>query len=616
MREKPSYKRIYSLTCSMFLVVICLALGFLLLRKEGDVLFRMSELNLFLDTRLFYDTLNIYPGGTLSWMSCWCAGWLHNPVLGVGLWMLIWLAIVAMLCYLGRLRGSWMITAAATPILLAGIVAQTGYWIYYQKMEGYLYAPSLGILFSLAAACIGRITPGERGLLKPLWMLLWGTMGYVLLGAWSFIGTMLLAWPKDWKEEHRFTRIFIPAMLGILLVAVVPQVGYQHYYTQLEHSEIYKAAMPTLGINGDSYTTYKWPYFLALISLFPALLNLLPEKLKSQQQIGLLAGILLVGASAWETSRIWFHDINFHKEVRMHTAIEKMDWEGVLHIAREKSDTPPTRVMVWYKNLALFHLGKAGDELFRYPEGDALQKAPWLVRMSQVGGKMLYYQFGRPNFCYRWCMEDGVEYGWTVYDLQLMTKASLLGGDWEVARKYLDLLEHTHYYKDWARTYKTFLYHPERVKEDPEMGFILHLMPSTNHLDADNTKIEVYLLDSFARGNGTDPLFQEMSLLCAMLGRDIPTFWPQFFQYCSLHPGEHIPTLYQEAAYLYGMLEHQVDVDRLPFDESVRKTYADFMQFNSQCGATTEAQRRAAFHPRFGDTFYYYYFLVRDLKTN
>ena len=612
---KFSIERIRHLAAFLLPAFACLVPGWLLLKEESDVLFRMSELNLFLDTRLFFDTLNIYPGGTLSWMACWCAEWLHYPALGVGLLVLMWMLIIAMVCYLGRLKGSWTTLASATPILLAGIIAQTGYWIYYQKMEGYLFAPTIGILFSLSAACVGRLLP-ERwgGIFRLAWMLLWGTWGYILLGAWSFVGTLLLAWPKNGRFWT--LRQLLPLALSILLILLFPKIACQHIYSQVEQSEIYRAAMPTFAVNDKSFQVYRWPYLLAVFSLFPALLNILSERLKKRQAMGYILGILIICGAAWETSHIWFRDTNFHKEVRMHTAIEKMDWEKVLHIAREKSEAPPTRLLVWYKNLALFRLGRAGDELFHFPEGDTMQNAPWMVHISQVGGKMLYYQFGRANFCYRWCMEDGVEYGWTVYNLQLMVKASLLSGDWEVAEKYLNLLEHTRFYKDWAQQYRAFLRHPERVKEDPEMGFIQHLMPSKSHLDADNTKVEVYLLDSFAKGKGTDPLFQEMSLLCAMLGRDIPTFWPHFFQYCQMHSGEHIPTHYQEAAYLYGMLEHQVDVNQMPFDESVRKSYADFMQFNAQCGNMTQEQKRVAFRPQFGNTFYYYYFLIRNLKTN
>jgi hypothetical protein len=73
-----------------------------------------------------------------------------------------------------------------------------------------------------------------------------------------------------------------------------------------------------------------------------------------------------------------------------------------------------------------------------------------------------------------------------------------------------------------------------------------------------------------------------------------------------------MPTHYQEAAYLYGQLEHQVDVSHMPFDPEVVQTYNDFMALAQQCKGMSEEQMRQVFYPRFGHTFYYEYFLIRN----
>lgn len=54
----------------------------------------------------------------------------------------------------------------------------------------------------------------------------------------------------------------------------------------------------------------------------------------------------------------------------------------------------------------------------------------------------------------------------------------------------------------------------------------------------------------------------------------------------------------------------------MPFDESIKQSYQQFMDFNTQCGSMSEEQKKIAFRPQFGDTFYYFYFLVRNQKTN
>ena len=126
----------------------------------------------------------------------------------------------------------------------------------------------------------------------------------------------------------------------------------------------------------------------------------------------------------------------------------------------------------------------------------------------------------------------------------------------------------------------------------------------------------MYLLQTFARGNGDDPLFQEMTLICALYMKDIDIFWPRFMKYATMHPHDRMPRHYQEAAYLYGHLENKVDISHMPFDQQVRDSYDRFMQFNTQCGPMTDEQKAVAFYPQFGDTFFYFYFLVRNQKTN
>ena len=231
-------------------------------------------------------------------------------------------------------------------------------------------------------------------------------------------------------------------------------------------------------------------------------------------------------------------------------------------------------------------------------------------------------------------MEEGVEFGWKAETLKFMARTSLLNHEWTVARKYLDLLKKTTFHRQWAERYEKLLDTPEAFDLETleasakagkplldeqamkEFAPILHMMTYPDRLDGDNTLVEMYLLQTFAKGNGDDPLFQEMTLICALIMKDIDLFWPRFMKFATMHPELHMPRHYQEAAYLYGHLEDKVDISRMPFDQEVRDSYERFMRFNEQCGPMSEEQKAVAFYPQFGGTFYYFYFLVRNQKTN
>ena len=621
--QKKNFK---TLLIPLLLIAALIVIGVRLLDSEREIIFRMQELSLFLPTRLFFATSIIYPGGVLTWAAAWATQFFYHPVFGVTLMLVCWTTIMGLTCYLFRLRGIWQGLSLLIALALLACLVQTGYWLYYMKLQGHVWVPTLGVLFSLIFALPYRLIPNQWARIG--WMATVGILGYPLMGAWSFlaIGIMgLLGIEKDkWKLA-----------IGLLLIVAIPPIMQQWFYGQVQPNTVYTATMPSFQYGDNSFKEYHYSYYaIPLIFIIIALAGKFGERLEQKKLLPIIIVLLLTAIGIGGVSKRWYRDTNFHKEVAMMNAIEQLDWERVLRIMLSQDmgePMPPTRVMVMMKNLALFRLGRAGDEMFRYPEGAEQQHAPWTVRMTQVGGKTLYYHYGKAGFCYRWCMEDGVEFGWSVDVLKYMSKTSLISHDWEVARKSLNLLKKTRYHKEWAERYETFIEHPELMEADEEMKIIVPMSQFPDRLDGDNTLIELYLLKTFANGTGADVYYQEMTLLCSLIMKDIDLFWPRFRQWLNMHQKDEnfrVPRYYQEAAYLYIMLEPQRPselwpgetnaqaLSKIPFDETIKQSYQNFMNFNTQCGSMSEEQKAVAFHPQFGDTFYYFYFLVRNQKTN
>ncbi len=649
-----------------FIVIIAIiaVFAFKLISSESETLLRAQELNLWLPTGLYWKTLMQYPGGAASWFATYLTQYFYYPWLGVGILCGLWLIICGLLAWSFRLKGPWVALTALVPLALLACFTQTGYWIYYQKLQGHLFVPTVGVLFATLCLVFQRLLSDYLPIriaryARLVWMALVCILGYPFFGAWALGATGLLGTlpppsllrreqlPSVDKSQQTST-VFTPSLIGragggslfaLILIAAIPQIYYQQLFEMTEHGFIYVAAMPSFRYGKEVFTIYRLPYYAIILSfLILAIIGWVrgvfaTDKLRPWLQS--LITIILLFLAIFGVSKAWYHDANFQKELGMNRAIEELDWERVLTIARDGSSTvKPTRQMVLYKNLALFRLGRAGNEMFFYPEGAVQQNAPWKVRITQVGGKLIYYHYGKENFCYRWCMEDGVEFGWKAETLKFMARTSILNREWSVARKYLNLLKQTTFHRAWAEHYEKYLATPDAfdlkkleasiAAKKPlldERGMkefepILHLMTYPDRLDGDNTLVEMYLLQTFARGNGDDPLFQEMTLICALIMKDIDLFWPRFMKFASMHPDLHMPLHFQEAAYLYGHLENKVDISHMPFDKNVRDTYDRFMKFNEQCGPMTEEQKAIAFYPQFGNTFYYFYFLVRNQKTN
>ena len=652
----------------ILLAAVLVVMGWLVLKTESEVLYRMQELSLWLPTKYFFKISTIYPGGVLTWAAAYMTQFFFHPWLGMGLMLLAWGIIMWLMCCLFHLRSTWQrLLTLLVPLALLACLVQTGYWLYYMKLQGYAWVPTLGVLSSLLVALTYQSIPNRWGRLT--WFVVFGILGYPLMGAWWMLamGMFLGMESGEWRVEKSMNESFKRNMyslstflLALLLIAVVPPIMVQRFYGQVQWDTAWFAAMPCFQYGQTDCPEYRYSYYAlmlafvvcALAALFPALPRdgegsvaeskntKRPSKsnhspfLQGRDRVGLLVTLLLLCLACWGISKRWERDTNFHKEVSMTNAINRLDWDSVLRImlSQEMGEPmPPTRAMVMMKNLALFRLGRAGDEMFHYPEGAEQQHAPWLVRMTQVGGKLLYYHYGKEGFCYRWCMEDGVEFGWSVEVLKYMTKTSLITHDWKVAQKYIDMLRKTIYHREWAEKHAEYVGHPERMAEDEEMKPIIPMAEFPDRLDGDNTLVEMYLLKTFSGGFGADPGYQEMTLLSALIMKDIDLFWPRFHQYLNMHqkePGFRVPTHYQEAAYLYSSLEPQRPselwpgltnaeaMQRIPFDAAIKQKYQQFMDFNNQCGSMSEEQKKSAFRPQFGDTFFYFYFLVRNQKTN
>ena len=612
------------------LAVALAIMGWLILRTESDVLYRLQELSLWLPSRYFFHISTFYPGGMLTWAAAFMTQFFFHPWLGVLLLIITWAAIMALLCWLFHLQGPWRVLTLLVPLALMACLVQTGYWIYYMKLQGHPWVPTLGVLFAVMAGCIYRLIPDRR--LRLVWLAIYGILGYPAMGAWSILGIGLMMVPKKLRMDHIETAA---VALGLVLIMIVPPIMVRQFYGQVQVDTAYLAAMPSFQYGQVDCGQYRWAYYaLAFAFAIIAIVSRdqVAAKLKPALAWPIVAILLVLGCIG--VNLRWERDTNFRKEVVMTNAIHRLDWEEVLRTMLRQDmgeQMPPTRAMVMMKNLALFRLGRIGDEMFRYPEGAEQQHAPWTIRLTQVGGKMLYYHYGKEEFCYRWCMEDGVEFGWSVDVLKYMAKTSLITHDWKVAKKYIDMLSRTIYHRDWAKKYAAYVEHPELMAEDEEMKPIIPMAEFTDRLDGDNTLVELYLLKTFSSGHGADPGYQEMTLVCSLIMKDIDLFWPRFRQYLDMHqhePGFRVPRYYQEAAYLYSMLEPQREsalwpsltnaevLAKLPFDESVKQTYSNFMTFNTQCGSMTDEQKKVAFLPQYGDTFYYFYFLRRNQKTN
>lgn len=584
-----------------------------LLIFESHLLWKVQELNLFLNTSLFFKEQMVVPAGMLTYIGTWFTQFFYHPWMGVAMLCGWWLLLLWLLKQTFSVPTRWASLLIITVALLLLTDVDMGYWVYILKLRGHFF------LTTIAATAVVALLWGFRSLpdkywLRAVWLVLTGIVGYPLMGIYGLAATLLMGvW--SWRLMPR-GRAAIYTVIAILMVIAIPLLCYRYVYHETNFANIYYAGLPLYFVT-ERYTAYYIPYFL--LALFMIAMVCLPLKhgdnkqkvkvqnvnntqkgkdqtVKNNQKAsaakkkqkntawiprviceGITLAVIILGVAYF-----WYKDENFHHELKMQHLIDQTDWEGVMEEAATQQDEP-TRAIVMMRNLALSRMGRQGDYMFQYPNGAKRYNAPFPMRLMMESGSLIYYQYGMLNYCNRLCTELGVEFGWRAEHFKYLIRCALLKGEKEVAQKYINILKHTTFFDEWAEKAEILLNDPKLIAEDREMEPITHMLHYSDKLTGDNGYVESFLMNQLAKSDYTeDPIFQEQTLLASLRVKDPNLFWHHFSNYLSLHPEQPIPVAYQEAAFLFGMILELPDLDKIPVSQSVKDCFDGFYQYFSQ----------------------------------
>jgi hypothetical protein len=567
-----------------------------LLFFEADLLWKLQEQNLFLDTPIFFSEQMIVPGGLLSWAGTWLTQFFLYPWLGMLVLCACWLLLMWLVKKAFALPDVWMPLTLVPVCLLLLTIVDMGYWVYLLKLPGHAFVGTLGTIAVAALLWAFHALPQRWGL-RVVFIAVTAFVGYPLLGIYGLAATLLMGL-YIWRFDQPLWQKVTGLLLALAGAALVPLLCYHFAYHQTNLANIYYTALPLYFLQ-EEYHAYYLPFYgLALffvLMTFSRFDNIKRFKLIATQAV-------VLGALLFAVFNYWYKDENFHHELCMQRCIEQNDWQGVVNEAARQKDEP-TRAIVMMRNLALSRLGRQADEMYLYPNGSKRYEAPFNMRLMLCVGPMIYYHYGMTNYCARLCTEMGVEFGWRVENLKLLAKCAILSKEEGRTRKFLNLLKHTTFYGDWAN----------KAREMEELGTVARMMHYTNLLSGDQGYVERFLMNRLAESvNKDDALFQEQTLLASLWTKDIKQFWYHFGDYVKLHPNARMPRYFQEAAYLYGKLEGREMIDQMPIDPMIKQSFENFMQAAAQYNHM-EADIVREGMKAYSDTYYYDYYLMREL---
>jgi hypothetical protein len=573
-----------------------------------DFLLWAEEISLFLPTRLFLADCMKTAGGLLSYAGTFFVQFFYYPLLGSFLLILLLLFIQFLTVRAFAIPKSLFPLSFVPSILLLLSITETGYELITVKLPGYLFAGSLGIAACLSGFWLYRKIPS--GWMRSLFLVSGVVLTYPLFGFYALFSAFLCVLYElfSFVRDKNVYRLFILSA-GVFSIGFVPYFFYARIYSQMQWSGIYLAALPNW-----FDTMAELPLWLPFLFLFLCLSVFLAFLFKKTYPGIKKAAVISSGIFVFSLLFLYFHsfrDENFRTELQMNQAIEANNWGKAVAIGKKRNQTssePVTRLIVLYYNLALYKQGTAGDRLFSIDHHSTLPRAiyPELAQMHQ-GGNALYFHSGKINFCYRWCMENKVEYGLNIRQLKYMVKCSLVNGNSALAQKYNNILQKTFFHKTWAGKYQKYINDYSLLKEEAELQSLIPLRGYENSLETDGNQLENYLLNSFAYMNSGTPEMLELSLLCNLMLKNGENFMPRLAFYAQKH--QQLPVHYQEAALLFSFLG-KTDTAHLNLEQRVVDRFNQWLAMHKQYKNQPEEYKKTIFKPLFGNTFWYYFSFI------
>ena len=603
---------------------------------ESAFLYRVSELSVFLFDGLFFEGMMSKPAGLLYYAASFFVQFFHYPALGAAIYVAMLYAVYRLVAKVFELPQAYRPLAFIPVVLLLASNTQLGYWIFYLKQPGYYYMALLATLVFLLALWLYKKINEP---LRILFVVLIGFVGYPLFGAYALVMALLMGIFS--VAQAACCKRGLALSLATLVAAVVsacasPQVWY-YSYTSICREFLYGAAFPitqwiTAYVDKVEHDVpsywhnvfiYWIPFILLLLSFLGlSLLFAMRNKLgRSDRRAAFVVPVVVLLFSVLVLWVFWYNDNNFRIENKQNKAMWNEQWRDVARYAKEAD--VPTRQVVLNKNIALHKLGTACAEAFAYPDGSSDILAPMSVHLSQTGGKMAYFQYGKFNFCYRWCVEDAVEYGWRVEYLKHAVRSMLLAGEYRLAQRYVDILKRTLFYRGWAGEMERFIKNPELIEKERDFYMPLQLVDYPDNLDNDESFVEAYLTKNFKFiPDGATPLYLEVALLSTMIRKDSKAFWYILERYLNECKPERLPKNCQEAVLLFLNLDKGQNVTVPPgfvdrfVSKGVQRRLESFVAKTKRYKGMKEAEMAPYFKDDYSDTYFYFYFFVRKIRTN
>lgn len=266
------------------------------------------------------------------------------------------------------------------------------------------------------------------------------------------------------------------------------------------------------------------PYLLmvlpAVVWIISNVVRLLPKASRVVNAVEVALAVGLLGVLA---------DVGFDKKkyelIEYDYLVRAKDWNAI--IAKAERRTPDLPMSVSATNLALGMTNQLGERAFDFYQRSAEGLLPGFERnfaTTQLTGE-IYFHLGLVNTAQRLAfeaMEAIPNYNKSARVMKRLAETNLINGQYEVARKYLRMLEKTIFYRPWAQRTLAMLGDERAISTHPLYGTMRQYRLQEDFLFSDRELDKI--CGRLFMHNQQNRMAVQYLLLMPLLDRDVPRF--------------------------------------------------------------------------------------------
>ena len=522
------------------------------------------------------------PGGLSDWAGRCITQFFYYAPAGAALTAL-------MLCAVQLL--TWAASARRTPVVYALSFLPAVLLLVFNCDENALMGPVVGLALSLGAAALCRRVSSQRGrrvlelVLVPILYLACGPLCLVFVLV-ALCHEIAGGEVKPWL--FALGMLAVAALCPILASRIFPYtlgrlvegVHYYRFYNILP-GMLYAAALAAVLVVFVSCLMVRRPlrsFVLALVVF-----------------VAVVAGGVVLTLRALDPVKEEWMRYDFMVRMQM--------WNRIMLAAdRRNPDNPKT---VSCLNLALAKTGRLPDSQFTYYQNgpDGLLPGYEGDYTNPVSTGEIFWHLGMVNTAQRYAFEaqEAIpDFQKSARLTRRLVETSLVNGDTTVAMKYLKVLQHTTFYRSWARETAALLADGTLFDKRPELARARALRLQEHDYLFSETEMDS-MLGLLNVEHPDNTLALDYLLAWCLLRKDLN----RFAECISLVKTSPMPQAYQEALLLLWVFTHD-DYEGLP-------AYIDpnnVQRMNRFMADANAGKSEAVMKVSYGKT-YWFYFLFR-----